>query len=230
MKSEQHQGKGLKYLTVVPDGYVPENRYPLIIMLHGFGANMQDLAGLAPVINQTGYVYAFPNAPLSFDLGGGYTGWGWTPRGSDATAEDIRNTEELLGGFFDEVFEQFQIEPGQAVLMGFSQGGGMTYRCGLERAGSFAGLAALSATLPDRDLLAGKLPQNRNQPIFIAHGLYDPMIALDRAQAAKEFLEGAGYSPEYHEYEMAHEISGDAINDLLPWLARVLPPLDQPPD
>ena len=230
MQSEQHQGGGLKYLTVVPDGYLPEHSYPLIIMLHGFGANMQDLAGLAPMINPRGYVYAYPNAPLPFDLGGGYTGWGWTPRGSDATPEDIRNTEKLLAVFFDEIFEQFKIEPGQAVLMGFSQGGGMTYRCGLERAESFAGLAALSATLPDRDLLAEKLPQNRNQPIFIAHGLYDPLIALDRAQAAKEFLEGVGYSPEYHQYEMAHEISGDVINDLVPWLARVLPPLDQPPD
>ena len=106
----------------------------------------------------------------------------------------------------------------------------MTYRCGLERPTAFAGLAALSATLPDEELLAQKLPQDREQAIFIAHGLYDPMIALDRAQAAKSFLESSGYSPEYHEYEMAHEISADVLSDLAPWLARVLPPLDQPPD
>ena len=56
------------------------------------------------------------------------------------------------------------------------------------------------------------------------------MIALDRAQAAKSFLESSGYSPEYHEYEMAHEISAEVLSDLAPWLARVLPPLDQPPD
>ena len=230
MQTEEHPGQGLKYLTVVPDGYLPEKRYPLIIMLHGFGANMQDLAGLAPVINQRGYVYAFPNAPLAFELGGGYTGWGWTPRGPDATAENIRSAEELLGGFFDQVFQQFKTDPGQAVLMGFSQGGGMTYRCGLERDSAFAGLAALSATLPDRDTLAAKLPASRDQKIFIAHGRRDPTIAIDRAEAAREFLEGAGYAPEYHEYEMGHEISGEVIDDLVPWLARVLPPLDQPPD
>ena len=230
MQAEEHQGYGLKYMTVVPDEYVPGKRYPLIILLHGFGANMQDLAGLAPMINQEGYVYACPNAPLAFDLGGGHAGWGWmSPRGM-STPEQGENAEDLLGGFFDEVFQQFNIEPGQAVLMGFSQGGGMTYRCGLERAETFAGLGALSATLPDQELLSGKLPQARSQAIFIAHGLYDPMIDLDRAQAAKKFLEEAGYSPEYHEYEMAHEISGDVIDDLVPWLARVLPPLDQPPD
>jgi phospholipase/carboxylesterase len=230
MQAERHDGGGLKYMTILPDGYDPGTRYPLVIMLHGFGANMQDLAGLAPAINQRGYVYAFPNAPLPFDLGGGYTGWGWTPRGADATPENIRDAEDLLGEFFGKVFQQLNVEPGRALLMGFSQGGGMTYRCGLERNSFFAGLAALSATLPDRDLLAAKLPESRDQKIFIAHGRLDPTIAVDRAVAAKDFLEEAGYTPEYHEYDMGHEISPQELKDLIPWMARVLPPTDQAPD
>ncbi len=229
MQAEQHQGSGLKYMTVVPDGYTPESRYPLIVMLHGFGANMQDLAGLAPMINQEGYVYACPNAPLAFDLGGGHAGWGWmAPRGM-STPEQVQNAEDLLAEFFDEVFQQFSVDPGQAVLLGFSQGGGMTYRCGLERAGAFAGLAALSATLPEEDVLNGKLPQERSQPVFIAHGLYDPMVTIERGQAARDFLQKSGYSPEYHEYEMAHQISPDVVNDLTEWLGRVLPPAKTTP-
>ena len=87
MQGESHQGKGLKYFTVTPDDYDPAKRYPLIIMLHGFGANMQDLAGLAPEINRTGYVYACPNAPIAFDLGLGHAGYGWTsPRGDSTPA------------------------------------------------------------------------------------------------------------------------------------------------
>ena len=69
MKGEIHEGPGLTYLTVLPDDYDPEASYPLVIMLHGFGANMHDLAGLAPAINPTGYVYACPNAPIPFNLG-----------------------------------------------------------------------------------------------------------------------------------------------------------------
>jgi len=231
MQAERHEeGDGLKYMTVLPDGYDPGIRYPLVIMLHGFGANMQDLAGLSPNINPRGYVYAFPNAPLPFDLGGGVTGWGWTPRGADATAENIRNAENLLGEFFDKVLEQFNVDPGRALLMGFSQGGGMTYRCGLERNSVFAGLGALSATLPDRDLLAAKLPESRNQSIFIAHGTQDATITIDRAEAARDFLQEAGYAPEYHQYNMGHEISNDELSDLIPWMARALPPVDQAPD
>ena len=114
--------------------------------------------------------------------------------------------------------------PGKALLLGFSEGGGMTYRCGLGRAEMFAGLAALSATLPGADELDPLLPADRSQPIFVAHGRYDQMIAESTAYAAKDYLETAGYSPELHVYDMGHEISGELLGDLVPWIASVLPP------
>ena len=224
MRAEINEGTGLQYVTVVPDQYTPDSSYPLVIMLHGFGANMQDLAGLAPAINATGYVYACPNAPISFQLGVGQTGFGWiTPRGG-GTAEETANSEKLLSDFFDTVFQQFNVSPGQALLLGFSQGGGMTYRCGLGRADYFAGLVALSATLPDQDELATRLPQERNQPIFIGHGRLDQMVSDETAQSAKSFLESNGYSPDFHIYDMAHEISSEELADLVPWITKVLPP------
>ena len=224
MKAEINEGSGLQYITIVPDEYDSDSAYPLVVMLHGFGANMQDLAGLAPAINDTGYVYACPNAPIPFELGPGQTGFGWmTPRGG-GTPEETTNSEQLLSDFFDTVFEQFNVMPGQALLLGFSQGGGMTYRCGLGRADKFAGLAALSATLPDSDELLARLPSERKQPIFIAQGRYDQMVSEDTAHSAKTFLENNGYNPDFHLYDMGHEISGEELGDLVPWMAAVLPP------
>ncbi len=225
MRAEIHEGTGLKYVTVVPDDYTQDSSYPLVIMLHGFGANMQDLAGLAPAINDTGYVYACPNAPIPFQLAPGQTGFGWmTPRGG-GTPEETANSEKLLGDFFEATFTEFNVEPGRAVLLGFSQGGGMTYRCGLGRADLFAGLVALSATLPDQDDLKTRLPEERNQPIFVAHGKYDQMVSEDTAHSAKSFLESNGYSPDFHIYDMGHEISGNVLSDLVPWISKVLPPV-----
>ena len=224
MKAEIHEGVGLQYITIVPDEYTPESIYPLVIMLHGFGANMQDLAGLAPAINATGYVYACPNAPIPFQLGPGHSGFGWmTPRGG-GTPEETVKSEQLLSEFFDIVFQEFNVAPGQAILLGFSQGGGMTYRCGLGRADKFAGLAALSATLPDPDELVTRLPAERNQPIFVGHGRHDQMVSEDTAHSAKAFLESNGYSPDFYLYDMGHEISGEELGDLVPWMASVLPP------
>ncbi|HLF04544.1 MAG TPA: hypothetical protein VI855_04955 [Dehalococcoidia bacterium] len=225
MNGKQYQGKGLRYITILPDGYDPAASYPLVIMLHGFGANMMDLSGLAPVINSTGYVYAFPNAPMTFNLGMGQMGYGWYPPRGQASPEQVQQAEDLLAGFFDEVFQELKTTPGQAVLMGFSQGGGMTYRCGLGRPGTFAGLAALSASVPNPQELEAKLPSGREQPIFVAHGRADSLVSLESARATRKFLEQAGYQPEYHEYEMGHQISDEVIQHLVPWLARVLPPL-----
>ena len=225
MQGEIHEGSGLEYLSVRPDDYDPEKSYPLVIMLHGFGANMHDLANLAPTINSTGYLYACPNAPIPFNLGQGHAGFGWmTPQGG-STPDEIARSEDLLSGFFTEVMEKYAVTPGNALLLGFSQGGGMTYRCGLGQADAFAGLAALSATLPEPVELDPKLPEQRSQPIFVAHGRYDQVIAESTAYAAKNYLEGAGYSPEFHIYNMGHEISGEVLADLVPWMATVLPPV-----
>ena len=51
------------------------------------------------------------------------------------------------------------------------------------------------------------------------------MVPVDRAHAALTFLRGAGYAPEYHEYNIGHEISTEVLNDLVPWVSAVLPPL-----
>lgn len=225
MKFEQQQGKDLHYLSIYPDDYQPQLSYPLVIMLHGFGANMKDLASLAPTIERQGYVYVCPNAPIPFDIGLGMVGYGWHPRRDEATAEDYQRAERLLNGFLDEVIEKLEATPGQVVLLGFSQGGGMTYRCGLSRPETFAGLVALSASLPDPEELQDRLPSQRTQPIFIAHGRSDPLVSMDTARATRKFLEEAGYHPAYHEYDMAHEIPPMVIHDLVPWLVEVLPPL-----
>ena len=224
MRAEIHEGTGLQYVTVVPDKYTSGDSYPLVIMLHGFGANMQDLAGLAPAINSTGYIYACPNAPIPFQLGPGQTGFGWmTPRGG-GTPEETANSVKLVGDFFDDIFNELNVMPGQAMVLGFSQGGGMAYRCGLNRADEFAGLVALSATLPDQEELASGLPEERNQPIFIAQGRYDQMVSEDTAHSAKAFLESNGYTPDFHLYDMGHEINNSVLQDLVPWVNKVLPP------
>lgn len=225
MKAEEHQGKHLSYLNVYPDDYDPAVSYPLVVMLHGFGANMKDLAGLAPAIQSTGYVYTCPNAPIPFDLGLGMVGYGWHPPRGQATDEEFVEAERLVNGYLEEVFEQLHAIPGRIVLLGFSQGGGMTYRCGLGSPETFAGLVALSASLPDPKVVKAKLPEKRDQPIFIAHGRFDQMVGIDTAQATRSFLDGEGYQPEYHEYDMGHEIPPMVLSDLVPWLAGVLPPL-----
>ena len=224
MQATRYDGKSLRYLMVEPDDYDPHVKYPMVILLHGFGASMDDLAGLSPAIDRRGYLFAFPNAPTPFQIGPGTTGYGWTPPRGQGTAEDAQRAKEMLETFFAEVMEQYRVSEGNMILGGFSQGGGMTYRCGLGRPDTFAGLVALSSTMPDADELRGQLPAQRTQPIFIAHGVHDDISPVDRAREAREFLEAEGYAPEYREYPMRHEITPEVMSDLVPWMKGLLPP------
>ncbi|MCH8205600.1 MAG: alpha/beta fold hydrolase [Chloroflexi bacterium] len=196
----------------------------MIVLLHGFGASMRDLAALSPAIEPHSYVYVYPNAPIEMQVGYGMTGYAWTGPGQDGPSDDGDRAESMLATLVQEVTERYRVAPGRTVLGGFSQGGMMTYRLGLPNPELFGGLAVLSGSVRDPDRLKERLPADRNQAIFIAHGTDDGMISVEDARETRRFLRDEGYAPEYREYPMGHEISQDVIQDLKLWLQRVLPP------
>mgnify|MGYP002152978322 FL=1 len=197
----------------------------MIVLLHGFGANMQDLAALSPGIEPKSYVYVYPNAPIEMQIGYGTTGYAWTPPAQDGPSDDGDRAESMIATLVKEVTDRYRVAPGRTVLGGFSQGGMMTYRLGLPNPELFGGLAVLSGSVRDRDQLRDRLPADRSQPIFISHGTDDAMISVEDARESRSFLCDEGYAPEYREYPMGHEISQELIGHLIPWLHGVLPPL-----
>lgn len=220
MESQVVEGKSLPYVLVKPPGFQPGAGWPLVVLAHGRGASMYDLAGLAPVLDDTGYVYAFPQGPYSF-YG---MGWAWVAGqpGVEPLPEGAPSVTELLDGFMAEVLEQTGTQPGNVVLGGFSQGGGVTLRYGLPRPDVFKGLAVLSGAFRDPETV--ELPQQRTQPIFVVHGTNDTVLSIDMGRSTKAYLEAAGYPLVYKEYPMAHEITPGVIRDLVPWLHETLPP------
>ena len=223
MKTVQGRGEVLEYVGVYPIGYEPDKAYPMIVLLHGFGANMHDLAGLASYIDSRGYVYLCPNAPLPVQLGPGFAGYAWTPLPGEKTMQDVRRAEDAVVGFVEEMMGLHGVEAGRVLLAGFSQGGMMTYQVGLPRPRVFAGLASLSARIDERDELLERLPVERSQPIFIAHGVHDPLIPVEAGRESRDFLKQAGYDPTYREYPMAHQITDEVIDDLSLWIRETLP-------
>ena len=103
MKIEENSGDTLQFLIAYPDDYSESSKYPLIVMLHGYGAHMGDLASLAPRLHESGYIFAFPNAPLRVDFGGGSWGYSWLPQGDSVSASNIQHAEELVLNFVRQV-------------------------------------------------------------------------------------------------------------------------------
>ncbi|OYW18639.1 MAG: carboxylesterase, partial [Burkholderiales bacterium 12-64-5] len=109
------------------------------------------------------------------------------------------------------------------VLMGFSQGCAMTLLAGVRYPQRLAGLAGLSGYLPLAATTAAERSNgNRDVPVFLAHGTFDPVVALDRGVASRDALAALGYAIEWHQYPMQHSVCAEEIQDLNRWLLQVL--------
>lgn len=225
MEVKQYDGGGLQYLVVEPDEYDSAQEYPLIILLHGFGSHMGDLVGLTSAISRTGYLFACPNAPIAMEIGMGQVGYAWADLNGDSYEQEAQDSDDRLMDFVEEVTDQYNVAPDQIVLGGFSQGGMMTYRVGLPRPQRFTGLFALSSMVRNPEGLVGRLPELRDQPVFVSHGTQDTMILVRHLKESLRLLREWGYAFEYHEYDMGHEIRQEVVDDLVSWLHGVAPPL-----
>jgi len=214
----------------------PDPRASMII-LHGLGADGHDFVPVAHELElaSVGPVrFVFPHAPTRpVTVNGGYVMRAWYDIfGFDSTQrrEDeagLRASQALVEGLIAK--EKARGVPAERiVLAGFSQGCAMTLMTGLRHDERLAGLVGLSGYLP----LASKLADERHQanhdvPIFLAHGVQDPVISISLARASRDALVAAGHDVEWHEYPMPHSVCGPEIADLNRWLLRVLRPLEQ---
>jgi len=228
MERVHHRGSTLEYLTLYLDAYDEEKPYPLVVCLHGFGANMEDLTGLVSAIDTCGYLFVFPNGPVTAFDGADDSLRAWYERGGIESPEAVRIALQAFDGFVQEVLERYRVPPAKVVLLGFSQGGAVALRYGLPRPDRFAGIAVLSGSLRNVEDLRPDLPAERKQPIFVGHGNWDSLVPVEYSHKLVAFLEGEGYRPFFRTYPMDHQISLAELRDLGLWVRKVLPAhLDQ---
>ena len=99
----------------------------------------------------------------------------------------------------------------------------MTLHTGLRHPERLAGLMGLSGYLPLADTLEQERSDaNLDLPILLAHGLQDPVVALQRAQATRDRLQQLGYQPEWHTYPMPHSVCAQEVGHIADFLRHVL--------
>jgi phospholipase/carboxylesterase len=208
----------LLHAVHVPAGDAP---FPTVIALHGWGANAHDLLGLAPLLHGGRALVLCPEGPVAFEIQPGVEGHGWFPLsgGRPPDPEEFEEGVEALESFLEHALAAFPVDPKKTVLLGFSQGGVMAYRLALRDPGRWAGLIALSSWLPEElaDAAAGT-PGLDALPTLVMHGTEDPMIPVARAHESRDRLLALGVPLVFREYSMGHEISPEALRDLVGWL------------
>ena len=214
MITKEYKTHNLNFLTSIPDNYDQEKNYDVIFLMHGFGANMYDLLSLAPMINQSDFIYVFPNAPLEVNLGFEQKGYAWFPIESNDYVESL----DLLNKTIDEALSLFL--PNEIYIGGFSQGGMMAIHAGLLSERDYKGIIALSSKLIESKKFDIEKNKIENTRLFISHGNFDSIIHIDDGRHMKNKLEELGLSVTYKEYNIAHEISDQVIKDLSDWFSK----------
>lgn len=202
-----------------------------VIWLHGLGADGYDFV---PIVKELEALkapaarFVFPHAPVRpVTINGGHVMRAWYDiLGVDLVRREdesgVRQSQEQTEALIEREVAR-GIGRDRIVLVGFSQGGAIALHTGLRQKQPLAGVVALSTYLP----LAASFEVERNQasaqvPIFMAHGVSDGVVPLQRGEASRAQLEQLGYTVHWHTYPMQHSVCAQEVQDLARFLQNTL--------
>jgi phospholipase/carboxylesterase len=180
---------------IVPRGTQPT---ALVVLLHGYGANGDDLIALGDAWQPRlpGAVFVAPNAPQS--IPGMYGGLQWFPltmRDPGEYWRGVASAQPDLDRFLDGELARYRLGPGRLVLVGFSQGTMLALHAGLRRTQAPAAIVGYSGLLAGPEHLA---EITARPPVLLIHGEADDLIPVEALHVAREQLAAAGLRVEWH--------------------------------
>jgi len=200
-----------------------------VIWMHGLGADGNDFVPVVPALQlpRAAIRFVFPHAPVQpVTINAGMRMRAWYDISDGAIRREdesgVRASQKLIETLMAREKER-GVPAKRLVLAGFSQGGAIALQTGLRHGERIAGIMALSTYLPIADKFAAEAAAaNRDVPIFMAHGSYDPVIALARAQESRALLQSLGYAVVWREYPMPHSVCPEEVTDIGAWVTKVL--------
>lgn len=194
-----------------------------VIWLHGLGADGNDFMG---IIDQLGLPdthavrFMFPNAPfMEVTVNNGYNMRAWYDiYDQNLLAEEddigVKKSQQALTQMIQKQMAD-GVDSKRILLAGFSQGGAMALYTGLRCEHSLGGIIVLSAYLPlASSFSASQHTQNHQTPIFMAHGLFDPIVPFSAGHDTCQQLQRENYHIEWRTYPMEHTINTPEISDI----------------
>ena len=200
----------------------------LVIFLHGFGANGNDLLGLADQLSEhlPDTVFLAPDGPETCSVNPG--GFQWFPipwidgSSEEDSANGLRAAALDLEAYLDGVMVDYDLLPEQVIIFGFSQGTMMALHVAPRREDPVAGVVAFSGRLLEHELLVDEVTSF--MPILLVHGDEDDVVPIDALPHAAEGLEAAGFKDVYAHVMKgtAHGIGPDGLQVALAFMRQQL--------
>lgn len=208
----------MNYLIREPK--LKKDKNPLLLLLHGYGSNEEDLFSFANELPEEYYVISI-QAPYALQP----YGYAWYAINFDADmnkfSDDKQAVEsrDLIVKFIDEISEKYPIDTNDITLIGFSQGSILSYAVALSYPEKVRRVVALSGYL-NQDILKENYQNNDFSKLnfFVSHGSSDQVIPVEWARKTPEFLDRIGVKNVYFEYPVGHGVAPKNFFDFKNWI------------
>ncbi|MFV5698019.1 alpha/beta hydrolase [Flavobacterium sp. ZT3R17] len=193
---------------------------PLLLLLHGYGSNEEDLFSFATELPEEYYIIS-ARAPYNMQYGA----YAWYAINFDADEnkfsdhEQAKVSRDLIAQFIDELIQTYPIDAKNVTLVGFSQGSILSYAIALSHPDKVQRVVALSGYVSEPILEENYLRNDFTKlKIFHSHGTVDQVIPVEWARKTKPFLEKLGIHSTYKEYPVGHGVAPQNFYDFKNWL------------
>lgn len=202
----------------LPDGYDSTRAYPLVIGLHGYGADPKSFARLYERAGTPELIFVCLQAPYPFgagnDLGYSWTTWNRDdstvgPRSARLSAELISEAARRLGTGY---------KTNGTWLLGFSQGCGMAYRTGIARPDLFDGIIGFGGGLDTTNFTDDEYAAARSLKVFVAHGKEDRVVEYKYGTTTRDFLKRHGFSVTFVDFKGGHTVPEEPLKEAVRWM------------
>lgn len=212
----------------MPDDYDPQERYDLVLALHGYGGDVAEFSSRWTAFDEGNFIYVSLQAPYAFQQNG-RTVFSWTVHGSsewergdmppeqrqEMFGNSLELSSDMILACLDDIKSRYRID--SIYLLGFSQGGIMAYWTGFQNPSVFAGIATYSGVI-DEELFPEIIIESAAAlPVFIGRGLQED----DRATNVKDLLTDAGYDVTFFEYDGGHFFPDEGLRAVEDWMREI---------
>lgn len=210
----------LKYLVREPQNIT--SKTPLLILLHGYGSNEEDLFSFTPTLPENWLIVSF-RAPLNSEYGG-YS-WYDIDLMNEENRIDIPQAKQALEKILENIMKvsnHYGLTDNETHLAGFSQGGILTYSLALQHSELFSKIACLSC-YPEEKLLENIVKEKKKLErlrFFVSHGIDDAVIPLDWAKKGAELLYDLSCYFSFREYMSGHGVNQKNYMDLMEFFQK----------